>query len=158
MTSWSTKKKRSTNGSPLFSLTIPLQRKFQVSSVIIGKKLKKVKRWPSCSLNHLLQRSAQNRSLVNVHDQTICIISWQHSNRKGSRYPPPEDALGSCVGLNTWDIYYFPILSVRYSSVRTRTQLKKKKLRIFHSCFVLCAVMKKKIQLMVSFVRLFGVR
>ena len=30
MTSWSTKKKRSTNGFPLFSLTIPLQRKCHV--------------------------------------------------------------------------------------------------------------------------------
>ena len=35
------KKKGSTNGFLLFSLTIPLQRKFQASSVIIGKKLKK---------------------------------------------------------------------------------------------------------------------
>ena len=63
MTSWSTKKKRSTNGFPLFSLTIPLQRKFQALSVIIGNKLKKVKRWPSCSLNHQLQRSGDLKAL-----------------------------------------------------------------------------------------------
>jgi hypothetical protein len=63
MTSWSTKKKRSTNGFPLFSLTILLKRKLQALSVIIGKKLKKVKRWPNCSLmmtdnacNFLLRR------------------------------------------------------------------------------------------------------
>jgi hypothetical protein len=42
MTSWSTKKKRSTNGFPLFSLTILLKRKLQALSVIIGKKLKKL--------------------------------------------------------------------------------------------------------------------
>ena len=63
MTSWSTKKKRSRNGFPLFSLTIPLQRKFQALSVIIGNKLKKVKRWPSCSLNHQLQRSGDLKAL-----------------------------------------------------------------------------------------------
>ena len=63
MTSWCTKKKRSTNGFPLFSLTILLQRKLQALSVIIGKKLKKVKRWPSCSLNHLLQRSGDLKAL-----------------------------------------------------------------------------------------------
>jgi hypothetical protein len=38
------KEKRSRNGFPLFSLTIPLWRKNQALSVIIGKKFKKVKR------------------------------------------------------------------------------------------------------------------
>ena len=54
MTSWSTKKKRSTNVFSLFSLTIPLQRKFQAL---------KMQRWPSCSLNHALQRSGDLKAL-----------------------------------------------------------------------------------------------
>ena len=57
------KEKKSTNGFPLFSLTILLQRKFQALSVIIGKQLKKVKRWPSCSLNHALQRCGDLEAL-----------------------------------------------------------------------------------------------
>ena len=48
---------------PLVLTYIPLQRKFQALSVIIGKKLKKVKRWPSCSLNHPLQRSGDLKAL-----------------------------------------------------------------------------------------------
>ena len=39
---------------PLVLTYNPSLEKFQALSVIIGKKLKKVKRWPSCSLNHLL--------------------------------------------------------------------------------------------------------
>ena len=57
MTSWSTMKKRSTHGFPIFSLYHPLQRKFQALSVIIGNEFKKVKRWSSCSLTHPLYRS-----------------------------------------------------------------------------------------------------
>ena len=58
-----TKKERSTNGFLLFSLIIPLQRKFQALSVIIRKKWKKVKRWPSCSVNHSLYRSGYLKAL-----------------------------------------------------------------------------------------------
>ena len=41
ITSWKTKKKRSTNGFPLFSLTIPFWKKMQASSIITGKKWKR---------------------------------------------------------------------------------------------------------------------
>ena len=49
---------------PLVLTYNPSLEKFQALSVIIGKKLKKVKRWPSCSLNHLLQRSGDLKALM----------------------------------------------------------------------------------------------
>jgi hypothetical protein len=48
------KEKKINKRVPLVLTYHPSLEKFQALSVIIWKKLKKVKRWPSCSLNHPL--------------------------------------------------------------------------------------------------------
>ena len=122
MTSWSTKKKRSTNGFPLFSLTIPLQRKLQALSIIIQKSETLTKLFPEPpvvafwrpkSIKDTLVRAAESRPSSTVGQckpcgdkHCKCCLQLQHAQVFHNKTTGKEYKIFCNVNCKTPNVVY----------------------------------------------------